>query len=75
VDPHSGSAGRLARPSAEVRADPTAYPQGVFKSIADLQAGINRYLNERNADPKPFASTKPAKHILAKIQRLPVPSV
>jgi transposase len=49
--------------------------RGVFKSIIDLQAAINRYLDEHNADPKPFVWTKPAKHILAKINRLPVPSV
>jgi transposase len=49
--------------------------RGVFKSIVDLQAAINRYLNEHNDDPKPFVWTKPAKEILAKIKRLPVPSV
>jgi transposase len=48
--------------------------RGVFKSIADLQAAINRYLDEHNADPKPFLWTKPADIILAKISRLPVPS-
>ncbi len=49
--------------------------RGVFKSINDLQAAINRYLKEHNANPKPFVWTKPAKDILAKIDRLPVPSV
>jgi hypothetical protein len=49
--------------------------RGVFKSIVDLQAAINRYLDEHNADPKPFVWTKPANHIIAKIKRLPVPSV
>ena len=49
--------------------------RGVFKSIVDLQTAINRYLNEHNNDPKPFVWTKPAKDILAKIKRLPVPSV
>ena len=49
--------------------------RGVFKSIIELQAAINRYLDEHNADPKPFVWTKPAKDILAKIERLPVPSV
>ena len=49
--------------------------RGAFKSIADLQAAINRYLGEHNANPKPFLWTKPADAILAKIQRLPVPSV
>ncbi len=49
--------------------------RGVFKSVVDLQAAINRYLDEHNANPKPFAWTKPAKDILAKIERLLVPSV
>ena len=48
--------------------------RGVFRSIADLQAAINRYIHEHNNDPKPFVWTKPAKTILAKIDRLSVPS-
>src|ERR1700716_4013249 len=39
--------------------------RGVFRSIVDLQAAINRYLAEHNHDPKPFAWTKPADAILA----------
>ena len=31
--------------------------RGVFRSIVDLQAAINRYLAEHNADPKPFVWT------------------
>src|ERR1700686_990609 len=49
--------------------------RGVFRSIVDLQAAINRYLKEHNDDPKPFVWTKPADAILAKLNRLPVPSV
>ena len=49
--------------------------RGVFKSVVDLQAAINRYLDEHNADPKPFVWTKPASDILAKVDRVPVPSV
>ncbi len=49
--------------------------RGVFKSIVDLQAAIKRYLDDHNADPKPFIWTKPADIILAKLTRLPVPSV
>ena len=48
--------------------------RGVFRSIVDLQAAINRYLKEHNEDPKPFVWTKPAKDILAKLDRLPAPS-
>src|ERR1700675_262087 len=49
--------------------------RGVFRSIADLQAAINRYLKAPNDRPKPFVWTKPADAILAKLNRLPVPSV
>jgi transposase len=47
--------------------------RGVFRSIADLQAAINRYLKDHNDDPKPFVWTKSADTILAKTQRLPAP--
>jgi transposase len=47
--------------------------RGVFRSIVDLQAGINRYLAEHNADPKPFVWTQPAAQILAKVNRLNAP--
>ena len=40
--------------------------RGSFRSIVDLQAAINRYIAEHNADPKPFIWTKPADQILAK---------
>jgi hypothetical protein len=49
---------------------------GVFRSIVDLQAAINRYLNEHNCDPKP--SSGPSPHTtssLTKLTRLPLPSV
>ena len=46
--------------------------RGVFHSIADLQAAINRYIAEHNDDPRPFTWTKPANTILAKLERLPV---
>src|ERR1700736_4757471 len=49
--------------------------RGVFQSIVDLQAAINRYLNEHNHDPKPFMWTKSADAILAKLSRAPVPPV
>ena len=48
--------------------------RGVFHSIVDLQAAINRYIKEHNDDPKPFQWTKSADTILAKIERIPVPS-
>ena len=48
--------------------------RGVFRSIVDLQAAINRYIAEHNDDPKPFVWTKTAEAILAKTARFPVPS-
>ena len=49
--------------------------RGSFHSIVDLQAAINRYLAEHNADPKPFVWTASAASILAKLDRLPAASV
>lgn len=49
--------------------------RGVFHSLTDLQAAINRYLAEHNANPKPFVWTASANAILDKLARLPVPSV
>lgn len=49
--------------------------RGVFCSIVDLQAAINRYIRDHNQDPSPFVWTKPAADILAKLERLPGPSV
>ncbi len=48
--------------------------RGVFKSVADLQEAIRRYIREHNRTPNPFVWTKPAQSILAKLNRLPVPS-
>ena len=45
----------------------------MLRSIIDLQAAINRNLEQHNDDPKPFIWTKPAYPILAKLDRLPVP--
>ena len=41
--------------------------RGVFRSIVELQAAINRYLEEHNAGPKPFRWTKSANTILTKL--------
>ncbi len=48
--------------------------RGSFHSIVSLQAAINRYLDERNARPTPFVWTASTASILAKLDRLPVPS-
>jgi transposase len=48
--------------------------RGVFRSVADLQEAIARYMRDHNKTSKPFVWTKPADAILAALQRLPVPS-
>jgi transposase len=49
--------------------------RGSFHSVVDLQAAINRYLSEHNAEPKPFVWTASAASILDKLNRLPASSV
>jgi hypothetical protein len=49
-------------------------PRGRFHSIVSLQAAINQYLDQRNAEPRPFVWTASAASILAKLSRLPVAS-
>jgi transposase len=44
--------------------------RGTFSSIVDLQAAINRYLNDHNADPKPFTWTATPASIMAKLNHL-----
>jgi transposase len=41
--------------------------RGVFRSIVDLQAAINRYLAEHNQAPRPFTWTKSTDQILDKL--------
>ncbi|NUB29806.1 IS630 family transposase [Azospirillum brasilense] len=48
--------------------------RGVFKSVADLQDAIARYIRAHNKAAKPFVWTKPADAIFAKLDRLPAPS-
>src|SRR5499433_3484619 len=43
--------------------------RGVFRSIVDLQAAINRYLKETNDDPKPFVWTADPEKIIAAVKR------
>jgi transposase len=44
--------------------------RGSFHTIVDLQAAINRYIDEHNDDPKPFTWTKTSSQILAKLNPL-----
>jgi len=43
--------------------------RGVFRSLVDLQAAINRYLGEHNRKPKPFIWTANPDHIIEKRNR------
>jgi transposase len=42
--------------------------RGVFRSIVEVQAAINRFLAEQNKDPKTFRWTKCLKKILAAVK-------
>lgn len=43
--------------------------RGVFRSVPELIAAIDRFLEHRNADPKPFTWTAPAQAIVEKVAR------
>ena len=43
--------------------------RGVFTGTADLEAAIHAYIDQTNAEPKPFTWTKPADAILASVGR------
>jgi transposase len=43
--------------------------RGVFRSIVDLQEAINRFLDEHNAEPKPFTWTADPDTIIAAVRR------
>jgi transposase len=46
-----------------------AIRRGVFPSVPDLVAAIEKYLNAKNADPQPFVWTATAEEILEKVRR------
>ncbi len=43
--------------------------RGVFRSVAELEAAIQDYINHHNAGPKPFVWTAKAEDILEKVRR------
>src|SRR5712691_7239452 len=43
--------------------------RGVFRSVVDLQAAINRFVEETNAQPKPFVWTADPNRVLAAVNR------
>jgi len=46
-----------------------AIRRGVFKSVPDLIAAIEEYLEANNNNPKPFVWTATAEEILEKVRR------
>jgi transposase len=46
-----------------------AIRRGVFHSVAELKIAIEAYLEQHNAEPKPFVWTAPAADILEKVAR------
>ena len=44
--------------------------RGVFRSLVDLQAAINRYLADHNADPKPFIWSASPTSIATKLNQM-----
>jgi hypothetical protein len=43
--------------------------RGVFLSVVDLQAAINRFVAENNAEPKPFTWTANPDKIIRAVRR------
>ena len=43
--------------------------RGVFRSVIDLQTAINRFVEETNAQPKPFVWTADPNRVLAAVNR------
>jgi hypothetical protein len=48
--------------------------RGVFKSVADLEEAINRYIKANNKTSKPFEWTASPASILKKLAQIPEPS-
>ena len=43
--------------------------RGVFRSLVELQTAINRFIQENNAEPKPFAWTAHPDRIIESVKR------
>jgi hypothetical protein len=56
-------------PSCPARTKFRTLPRGVFRSLIDLHAAINRYLSEHNRKPKPFLWTADPNRIIEKTNR------
>ena len=46
-----------------------AIRRGVFSSVKELEAAIHEFIEQHNADPKPFTWTKSVESILEKVYR------
>jgi hypothetical protein len=51
------------------RAQGRRLKRGIFRSLVDLQAAINRFLEETNDNPKPFVWTADPDSIIAAAKR------
>lgn len=49
--------------------------RGVFKSVADIEEAIARYIKQHNKTSKPFVWTTSASAIFEKLAQIPEPSV
>ena len=43
--------------------------RGVFRSVDDLKAAINRFIADTNTDPTPFVWTADPRRVLAAVKR------
>ena len=43
--------------------------RGVFRSVDELKAAVDRFVTETNADPKPFVWTDDPRRVLAVAKR------
>lgn len=54
---------------AGVRVCADEQDRGVFKSVGELETAIMDYLDQHNAQPKPFVWTKSAGEMIEKVAR------
>ena len=59
----------MAGAMAEAQLTKRRLKRGVFCSIVEPQAAINRFLAEANLDPRPFRWTKDPGKIIAAVKR------
>jgi hypothetical protein len=69
--PFHADIGLLAQRGRRLLRDPhkAATKRGVFRSVADRQAAINRFPDEHNQQSKPFTWTADPNKIIAAVRR------